>query len=55
MFAKTIIDDAFLDIFLSIQVLYFHLSMRTDDVSLVNSPQRIVRMINPNIDDLTVV
>lgn len=32
MFAKTIIDsDAFLDMPLSAQALYFHLSMRADD------------------------
>ena len=32
MFAKTIIDsDAFLDMPLSTQALYFHLSMRADD------------------------
>ena len=36
MFAKTIIDsDAFLDMPLSAQALYFHLSMRADVVEVV--------------------
>jgi hypothetical protein len=41
MFAKTIIDsDAFLDMPLSTQALYFHLSMRADDDGFVNSPKK---------------
>lgn len=56
MFAKTIIDsDAFLDMPLSTQALYFHLSMRADDDGFINNPKRIVRMINANDDDLRVL
>ena len=53
MFAKTIIDsDAFLDMPLSTQCLYFHLSMRADDDGFVNNPSKIQRMIGANDDDL---
>jgi len=45
MFAKTIIDsDGFLDLPLSTQALYFHLSMRADDDGFVNNPKKILRM-----------
>lgn len=53
MFAKTIIDsDAFLDMPLSSQSLYFHLSMRGDDEGFVNNPKKIQRMIGASEDDL---
>lgn len=40
MFAKTIIDsDAFLDMPLSSQALYFHLAMRADDDGFINNPK----------------
>ncbi len=53
MFAKTIIDsDAFIDMPLSAQALYFHLSMRADDDGFVNSPKRIQRMIGAADDDM---
>ena len=53
MFAKTIIDsDAFLEMPLSTQALYFHLGMRADDDGFVNSPKRIQRLINCSDDDL---
>ena len=46
MFAKTIIDsDAFLDMPLSSQSLYFHLSMRADDDGFINNPKKIQRMV----------
>lgn len=52
MFAKTIIDsDAFLDMPLSTQALYFHLSMRADDEGFVNNPKKIQRMIGSSDDD----
>lgn len=52
MFAKTIIDsDAFLDMPLSAQALYFHLSMRADDDGFVNSPKKIQRTIGASDDD----
>ena len=53
MFAKTIIDsDAFLDMPLSTQSLYFHLSMRADDEGFINNPKKIQRMIGATEDDL---
>lgn len=52
MFAKTIIDsDAFLDMPLSAQALYFHLSMRADDDGFINNPKKIQRMVGCGDDD----
>ena len=52
MFAKTIIDsDAFLEMPLSAQALYFHLSMRADDDGFLNNPKKIQRIINASDDD----
>ena len=56
MFAKTIIDsDAFLDMPLSTQALYFHLSMRADDDGFINNPRKIQRMVGCADDDLRVL
>lgn len=56
MFAKTIIDsDAFLDMSLSAQALYFHLSMRGDDEGFVNNPKKIQRMIGASDDDAKIL
>ena len=56
MFAKTIIDsDAFTDMPLSTQALYFHLSMRADDDGFINNPKKIQRMIGASDDDLKVL
>ena len=53
MFAKTIIDsDAFLDMPLSSQALYFHLAMRADDDGFLNNPKKIQRMVGCSDDDL---
>ena len=53
MFAKTIIDsDAFLDMPLSAQALYFHLGMRADDDGFINNPKKIQRMVGSTDDDL---
>jgi hypothetical protein len=52
MFAKQIIDsDAFLDMPLSAQALYFHLSMRADDDGFLNNPKKIQRMVGASDDD----
>ena len=52
MFAKTIIDsDAFLDMPLTTQALYFHLSMRADDEGFLNNPKKIMRMIGASEDE----
>lgn len=56
MFAKTIVDsDSFLDMPLSTQALYFHLSMRADDDGFINNPRKIQRMIGCSDDDLKVL
>ena len=53
MFAKSIIDsDAFLDMPLSAQALYFHLSMRADDEGFVGNPKRIRVITGASEDDL---
>ena len=53
MFTKKIVDsDAFLDMPLSTQSLYFHLSMRADDDGFINNPKKIQRMIGSSDDDL---
>lgn len=56
MFSKTIIDsDAFLDMPLSAQSLYFHLSMRADDEGFINNPKKIQRMIGASDDDAKIL
>lgn len=56
MFAKTIIDsDAFLDMPLSTQALYFHLSMHADDDGFINNPKKIQRMVCASDDDAKVL
>ena len=56
MFAKTIIDsDAFLDMPLSSQALYFHLGMRADDEGFINSPRKIMRMVGASEDDMKIL
>lgn len=53
MFAKTIIDsDKFLDMPLSTQALYFHLSMRADDEGFISNPKKIMRMIGSDEDSM---
>lgn len=53
MFNMKIVDsDAFLDMPLSTQCLYFHLNMRADDDGFVGNPKRIARLISANDDDL---
>lgn len=52
MFSMQIIDsDAFLDMPLSTQALYFHLAMRADDDGFVNNPKKIQRVIGASDDD----
>ena len=53
MFTVKIVDsDAFLDMPLSAQCLYFHLNMRADDDGFVNNPKKIQRMLGASDDDL---
>lgn len=53
MFSLDVVDtDAFLDLPISSQALYFHLGMRADDDGFVSSPRRLTAMIGANQDDL---
>lgn len=53
MFTKHVIDsDAFLDMPLSTQALYFHLCMRADDDGFINNPKKLQRYIGAGDDDL---
>ena len=53
MFSMTVVDsDAFLDMPLSSQCLYFHLNMRADDDGFIGNPKRIQKMIGSSEDDL---
>lgn len=56
MFTKAIIDsDAFLEMPLSAQALYFHLNMRADDDGFINNPLRITKYVNASTDDLKIL
>ena len=48
-------SDAFLDMPLSSQCLYFHLCMYADDEGFVKNPKRIQRMVGAQDDDLRVL
>lgn len=53
MFSKKIVEsDAFQDMSISAQLLYFNLGMEADDDGFVNSPKSIARRIGCTIDDL---
>ena len=53
MFSQRVIDsDAFLDMPLTAQALYFHLSMRADDDGFLDNPRKIQRVIGASADDL---
>ena len=53
MFTMKIVDsDAFLDMPLSTQCLYFHLNMRADDDGFISNTKRICRLIGASDDDL---
>lgn len=53
MFTLKIVDsDAFLEMPLSAQALYFHLCMRADDDGFINNAKKIQRMVNASDDDL---
>ena len=56
MFTMKIVDsDAFLDMPLSTQCLYFHLNMRADDDGFIGNPKKIMRMIGASEDDLKIL
>ncbi|MCR5722024.1 MAG: replisome organizer [Lachnospiraceae bacterium] len=53
MFNNMVLDtDAFLDMPLSAQALYFHLNMRADDDGFISNPKRIQAYIGASEDDL---
>ena len=52
MFTKKVTNsDAFIDMPLSAQALYFHLNMEADDDGFNSSPKKIQRMIGASDDD----
>ncbi len=51
---KIVCSDAFLDMPISTQALYFQLGMEADDDGFVN-PKRIMRMVGASDDDLKVL
>ena len=56
MFAQQIVNsDAFIEMPLSAQALYFHLSMKADDDGFINNPKTIQRMVGADDDDLNVL
>lgn len=53
MFNNEVLDtDAFLDMPLSAQALYFHLCMRADDDGFIGNPTRIQKYIGASEDDM---
>ena len=56
MFSMKIIDtDAFLDMPVSAQNLYFHLCMRADDNGFVSNPKKVMRMVGSTDDDYKIL
>lgn len=56
MISLEVVDtDAFLDMPISSQVLYFHLNARADDDGFVANPKKIARMLGTGTDDLKVL
>lgn len=56
MFSKDITEsDAFRDMPLSTQALYFHLGMNADDDGVVNNPKSLLRCIGASDDDLKIL
>lgn len=56
MFSLQVVDtDAFLDMPLSSQALYFHLSMRADDDGFVSNANKIMRMIGACKNDYDIL
>lgn len=56
MFSLQIVDtDAFMDMPLSSQALYFHLGMRADDDGFVSNARRIQRLVGASDDDLKIL
>ena len=53
MFHTSVVEsDAFLDLPVSSQALYFHLGMHADDDGFINGPKQIARSVGCNLTDL---
>ena len=53
MFTLDVLEtDAFMDMPLTTQALYFHLNLRADDDGFIGNPNQIVRSIGASSDDL---
>lgn len=56
MFSKSVVDsDAFSEMPLTTQALYFRLGMQADDDGFVNNPKLIQRMIGASEDDFRIL
>ena len=56
MFSDKIVDtDAFLDMPVSSQLLYFHLAMRADDDGFVSNPKKVMRIVGVGDDDYKIL
>lgn len=56
MFTKKVTEsDAFLEMPLSSQCLYFHLNMYADDDGFVNSPRKVMKMVGASEDDIKIL
>lgn len=56
MFSRKIVEsDAFLDLPMSAQCLFFHLNMNADDDGFINSPRMIQRTIGASAEDLQIL
>jgi hypothetical protein len=56
MFSLQIVDtDAFLEMPMTSQLLYFHLAMRADDEGFVGNPKRVIKMLGASEDDFKIL
>ena len=56
MFTPNIVgSDAFVDMPMSAQALYFHLCLHADDDGFISRPKQIMRMVGANEDDLRIL
>lgn len=56
MFSLQIVDtDAFLEMPISSQLLYFHLAMRADDEGFIGNPKKIMRLVGVQEDDYKIL
>lgn len=53
--ADIVMSDAFVDMPISAQALYFHLVMRADDDGFIGSPKQVMRMLGASDDDVKIL